>query len=145
MSRIPNRIEHEGKVVEITATTIVVEIISKSACAQCQAKGVCAASEESVKQIEIPLTISTLAVDYEVGEEVKVILSSSLGIQAVWVAYVVPLILLLSSIFVFSSLNFGDLKTGLFSLAVVAVYYVGVFLFRNKLSKIFTFSIEKSR
>ena len=32
---------------------------------------------------------------------------------------------------------------GLASLGIVALYYLGVFLFRDKISKIFTFSIEK--
>lgn len=145
MSRIPDRIEHEGRIIEISENFISVEILSKSACAGCHAKGVCAASDESVKVVEVPLTISTLAQDYSVGETVNVILKQSLGIQAIWIAYVVPLVLLVISLFVFSSLKMGDLNTGLFSLGVLALYYAGVFLFRNKLSKIFTFSIEKTK
>lgn len=145
MSRIPDRIEHEGRIIEISENFISVEILSKSACAGCHAKGVCAASDESVKVVEVPLTISTLAQDYSVGETVNVILKQSLGIQAIWIAYVVPLVLLVISLFVFSSLKMGDLNTGLFSLGVLALYYAGVFLFRKKLSKIFTFSIEKTK
>ena len=46
-------------------------------------------------------------------------------------------------ILVFSLAGAGELAMGLGSLGIVALYYLGVFLFRNKLSKIFIFSIEK--
>jgi len=119
--------------------------VSKSACAACHAKAVCAASDESVKVVEIPYTISSLTEDYQVGDRVNVVLRQSLGIRAIWIAYVVPLALLLLSIFIFSATGVGELRTGLFSICTVALYYVVVFLFRNKLSKIFTFTIEKAK
>ena len=68
---------------------------------------------------------------------------SAMGTQAVWLAYVVPLILLMASILVFSLCGAGELLMGLGSLGVVALWYLGVFLMRNKISKIFIFSIEK--
>ena len=36
-----------------------------------------------------------------------------------------------------------ELATGLGALGAVALYYLGVFLFRDRISKIFIFSIEK--
>lgn len=136
------RIEHEGRVVAISKDYISVEIVSKSACAACHAKSVCAASDESVKIIEIPYDISTLSADYKVGDSVNVVLSSSLGVRAIWFAYVIPLIVLLACIFIFSHIGVGELRTGLYSLGVVALYYAVLALFRNKFSKIFTFTIE---
>lgn len=144
-SKIPSRIEHEGRVVEISETTISVEIISKSACAACHAKSVCTASDETVKVVEIPYTISTLTEEYQIGDRVNVVLRQSLGIRAIWIAYVVPLALLLLAIYIFSAVGAGELRTGLFSICVVALYYAVVFLFKNKLSKIFTFTIEKAK
>lgn len=78
------RIEHEGKVVSISENYIGVEIVSKSACAACHAKGVCAASDEAVKVIEVPYDIATLSADYKIGDCVNVVLSSSLGVRAIW-------------------------------------------------------------
>ena len=137
------RIEHEGKVISIDKDYIGVEILNKSACAACHAKAVCGASDESVKVIEVAQDITTLAADYQIGEKVNVIMSSAMGTQAVWIAYVVPLIVLMASILVFSLFGAGELAMGLGSLGIVALYYLGVFLFRNKISKIFIFSIEK--
>jgi sigma-E factor negative regulatory protein RseC len=137
------RIEHEGRVIAVNKDYISVEIVNKSACAACHAKAVCGASDEAVKVIEIAQDFSTLAGDYQVGETVNVIMSSAMGTQAIWIAYVIPLIVLMASILVFSLCGAGELLMGLGSLGVVALYYLGVFFLRNRISKIFIFSIEK--
>ena len=137
------RIEHEGKVVSVDKDYIAVEILNKSACAACHAKGVCGASDQSVKVVEVAQDIKTLTEDYQVGETVNVVMSSAMGTQAIWLSYVVPLIVLMASIGVFSLCGAGEVLMGLGSLGIVALYYLVVFLCRNKISKIFTFSIEK--
>ena len=137
-----DRVEHDGIVVGISDSSISVEIVSKSACASCHAKSVCAVGDSAVKIVEVPLTIGTMAADCKIGDSVKVVLDSSLGVNAVWLAYVAPLALLLASILAFSSVGVRDLYTGLFSIGVVALYYVVLSFFRNRLDRIFTFSIE---
>ena len=47
------RIEHEGRVIAVDKDYISVEIVNKSACANCHAKGVCGASDEAVKVVEV--------------------------------------------------------------------------------------------
>ncbi len=137
------RIEHDGTVVAVDKDYISVELLSKSACAACHAKGVCGASDEAVKVVEVAQDITTLSEDYQVGEKVNVVMSPSMGLQAIWLAYVIPLIVLLASILVFHLCKAGELVMGLGTLGIVAVYYFGVWLFRNKISRIFIFSIEK--
>lgn len=137
------RIEHEGKVISVDKDYISVEILNKSACAACHAKAVCGASDQAVKVVEVAQDISTLAADYQVGETVNVVMSSAMGTQAIWLAYVVPLIVLMASILVFSLCGASELAMGLGSLGIVSLYYLGVYLFRNRISKIFIFSIEK--
>lgn len=138
-----NNIEHPGVVTSITNEFITVEILNKSACAACHAKGVCIASDESIKTIDIPQSISTLACDYQVGEEVKVLLKASLGARAVWITSVVPLMLLLATIFILTKIGVSELITGISVLAILAFYYFLIYLLKNKISKDFTFSIEK--
>ena len=137
------RIEHEGKVVSVDKDYIAVEILNKSACAACHAKGVCGASDQAVKVVEVAQDITTLTQDFQVGETVNVVMAPSMGAQAVWFAYVIPLMVLLASVTVFWLCGASELLMGLASLGIVALYYLGVFLFRDKISKIFTFSIEK--
>ena len=137
------RIEHEGKVVSVDKDYIGVEIVNKSACAACHAKGVCGASDASIKVVEVAQDITTLTEDYQVGETVNVVMRSSMGTQAVWLAYVVPLMVLMAAILVFWLCQASELVMGLGALGILALYYVGLFFFRNKISKIFTFIIEK--
>ncbi len=143
MSRTPQRIEHEGRIVEMDAQTISVEIVNKSACAACHAKGVCGASEEQVRTIVIPQTLATATAGYQVGDSVKLVLSATLGMKAVILAYGLPLLVLVAAIFVFSALGLQQLHVGLFSLAAVAVYYIIFAIFRDKLDKEFVFHIEQ--
>ena len=143
MAKKTDNIEHSGVVTSVTGEFITVEILNKSACAACHAKGVCIASDESIRTIDIPQSISTLACDYQVGEEVKVLLKASLGARAIWICYVVPLILLLAIIFIFTKIGVSELVTGITVLAILAVYYLFIYLFKNKISRDFTFSIEK--
>ena len=143
MSKTPARIVHEGKIVEMDKESISVEIVNKSACAACHAKGVCGASDEQVRTIVLPQTLATATAGYQVGDSVKLVLSASLGRKAVILAYGLPLLVLLVAILVFSALKLEQLYVGLFSLAAVAVYYIIFAIFRDKLDKEFVFHIEQ--
>ena len=131
-------IRHSGRILEITASTIVVEIIAEQACGSCSAASLCGMSEVKKKLIEIPATLG-----YEVGEEVWVLLKRSMGMKAVWLSYVLPLVLLMAAILILSDLGLSELLCGLGSIGVIALYYLLLFLFRNNLKKEYTFYIKK--
>lgn len=91
----------------------------------------------------LPQTLATATAGYQVGDSVKLVLSASLGMKAVILAYGLPLLVLLVAILVFSALKLEQLYVGLFSLASVAVYYIIFAIFRDKLDKEFVFHIEQ--
>lgn len=138
-----DKIEHEGIIREISKDYITVEFVSKSACAECHAKGFCVAGEEETRFVDVPYSISTLTEDYQVGERVNLVMSQSLGVSAVFISYAIPLVILIIFLLILSNTGLNELMVGLLSLAGVAVYYLLVFLFRDRLERIFTFSIEK--
>lgn len=137
------RIEHEGIVREISEDFITVEIVNKSACAACHAKGVCVAGEEEIRYVDVPYSISSLVEEFNVGDKINLVLNQSLGVQAVFISYAIPLVILILLLLILSNTGLSELMVGLLSLAGVAVYYLFVFLFRDRLERIFTFSIEK--
>lgn len=143
MSRKPSKIEHEGKIVSMDAQSIEVEIVNKSACATCHAKGVCGASEEQVRIIVIPQTLATATAGYQVGDTVKLVLSATMGLKAVILAYGLPLLVLLAAILVLSAIGLKQLYVGLLALAAVALYYIIFAIFKDKIDKEFVFSIEQ--
>lgn len=138
-----SRISHEGIITAISETAAEVEILNKSACAGCHAKAVCSASDEQVKTIEVPLTLASLSAHFQVGDRVLVILAPSLGTKAVFLAYGIPLILLLLAMVIASACGLSELYVGLTGIAVVIFYYLVLAFFKDKLKKEFTFSIEK--
>ncbi len=132
-------ISHIGKVVDISADTISVEILSESACASCHARMMCSAADGKVKIIQLPRRQTD---NYSVGDRVNVILKRTMGYKAVWISYVIPLIILMVLLLTLSQLLHNELVTGIAGIAGVMLYYFIVYLCRGKLEKDFVFTIE---
>ena len=139
MSR-KNEIVHSGKILEITPDFTTVKILVSSACAACHAKGLCGMSEEEEKVIMVPTDPYTV---YQVGEEVQVVTKMSMGLKAVWISYVIPLLILMILILSLSSVIGNEVVIGLVSVAGVALYYLGVWLLRDRLADEFVFYIRQ--
>ena len=135
-----NEISHIGRVKEMTPESTVVEIISSSACSACHAKGLCGVSEEKVKDIEVP---TDPYATWNVGDEVRAMLRQTMGLKAVWISYVVPLLILMILILTLSAVNVKEIYAGLVSIAAVAVYYLVIYLLRNRLAKDFVFYLKE--
>ena len=133
-------ISHIGKIVEMNPQFTTVEIVSEAACASCHAAGLCGLSEYKTKAVQVP---TSTTVFYEPGEEVEVVLKASMGHKAVWLAYVLPLVILLAGILVSLKLGAGELVSALVALAAVGLYYLGIYLLRDKLQDEYIFTIRK--
>ena len=138
-----NEIRHKAKVVEITPDFTTVEIMVSSACAECHAKGLCGMSEEEQKLIALP---TDPYATYSVGDEVDLCTKMTMGMKAVWISYVIPLIvlmiLILSLSAVFAGSGHKELIAGLGSLAGVGLYYLVIWLLRDRLNSEFVFYIK---
>ena len=132
-------ITHRGRIVDITPEVTLIEIISESACSSCHAKSLCSLSDSKRKTVEV----RTRGWDsYNVGDEVDVELKASMGFKAVWLGYVIPLFVLLAVLMTLLQLGRGELFSGLVGIGSVAVYYIVLWLFRNRLRNEMTFSIK---
>lgn len=134
-----NEIVHSGKIVDITPDFTTVQIIASSACSECHAKGLCGMSEEQEKIIMLPTDPYT---PRQVGEEVQVKTKMTMGLKAVWISYVIPLVILMILILSLSAVIDNEFLRGGIAIAGVAVYYFFIWLFRDKLSNEFVFYIE---
>ncbi len=132
-------ISHEGRIVEITPEFTSVEIISSSACAACHAKGLCGFSEEESKLVVLPTDPYT---EYKVGDTVNLALKQTMGLKAVWISYVIPLIILLIIVLTLCAVNVNELIAGLSGVGAVLVYYFVIWLLRDKLKNEFVFYIK---
>ena len=128
-------IEHEGVIIDISPDFITVEIMNKSACGACAAKGACSLGEVEAKVVEVA---NTGYIMYEPGERVNVMLA-----KALYISYLIPLLILVAILLSLSAAGAGDLLTGLAILGGLALYYLIVYLFRERFRKEYVFTIEK--
>lgn len=132
-------IRHRGKIVDIDPLVTKVEILRTSACSACHAKELCGFSEEEKRIVDV----ATSGFDpHQIGEEVTLCMKKSMGMKAVWIAYVIPLVILVISVLVLSAFGLGELAMGLGAIAAVALYYVVILCFRDRLSNEFIFYIK---
>lgn len=140
MSQKAKTVDHIGKVQEITSTDVMVSIINHSSCSACHAKGSCGMVDSTEKVVVVHKPNH----GFVVGQDVKVILRQSLGFRALFYGYVVPFLLVLLILIVLSAFNVPEGRAGLASLAMLVPYYFGLYIFKDKLSKQFTFEIEST-
>ena len=133
-------ITHSGRIIEITPEFTTVEIISESACSACHAKGLCGLGESKVKAVQLP----TRGWDsFEVGDEVQLVLKATMGHKAVWLAYVIPLLVLLAVLLGLLTVGAGELASALAGFGAVAAYYLALWLCRKRLQNEYIFNIKQ--
>jgi len=133
-------VSHLGVVESIDANGVLVRIESAAACGACHAKAGCAMSGAQEKLIQVRPSLQ----QFEVGEEVNVVMKQSLGTRAVMLAYVLPLVVLVASLLILFSVGLPEGIAGLLSLGILAAFYATLYFFRSKLDKEFNFNIEKT-
>ena len=132
-------ISHKGNVISTDGDKVLVEIISKSACAACHAAGLCGLAESQKKIIEVPKLRGT---EYSIGQEVEVCLAPKTGLKAVLLSYVIPVMILVILILSLSLAGLGELACGAFSVFGVALYYLVLYLCRGRLAEGYEFFIR---
>ena len=136
-----NNIKHLGIVESIDGSHVRVKILQSSACSTCSVKGHCNISETKEKIIDIHDKES--ADCCSVGQEVMVCGTTSMGMKAVVLAFVLPFIVLLAALFVTMRVTDGDeAASALVSLCTLIPYYIIIYLLRNRISRTFSFTLE---
>lgn len=133
-------IDHTGIIRKIEGNVIFVRIIQESACAGCHAKGLCSASDKKEKTIEI---YTEQAAEYQVNEKVIVSAELSLGLKAVLLAFVFPLLIVVTALAAGNSLRWNDSTSGTVGLALLIPYYTILYYFRERIKKKFVFTLKK--
>lgn len=133
------QVRHTGKVVDMNPQFTTVQIVSQSACASCHAAGLCGLSEYAEKAIRVPADRHAA---YGVGDEVDVVLEASMGMKAVWLAYFFPLLVLLAVALGLIALGVPEVWAGLSGIAAVGLWYLGLWLLRDRLRDEYVFTIR---
>ena len=133
-------ISHKGRIVRMTPQLTTVAIEQHGACGSCHAAGLCGMADVAEKAVELP---TDPYAPYGVGDEVELVLKASMGMKAVWLAYFLPLVVLLAVILGLIALGVGEVVAGVSGIAAVGVYYSLLWLFRDRLRNEYVFTIKR--
>ena len=155
-------IKHDGIIIALNEDgTALVRIVQTSACATCKAKAMCASAESVEKEMTVQLTVDSLQLT--VGDAVEVMVQQKMGWKAVVLAYLLPFFVMLAVMFVGDGLlamgdgllAMGDGQLamgdgakreavlGTVALCAMALYYLVLGMFKDKLQKEFSFTARK--
>ena len=134
-----NTIKHQRIVENINGSHLQVRIIQTSACASCSIKGHCSSADTKEKLIDV--TDDNVS-SYQPGDRVWVIGELSMGVMAVLLAFILPFLVLIFSLFIFMAIWNDELGSALCSLALLIPYYYILWLNKSRLGKKFSFSIS---
>lgn len=132
-------ITHDGVVIKTDGQKVHVQIVSHSACSGCHARGACTASDSKEKVI----IAESEGVQYNIGDRVTIIGSNSAAWYAVRLAFIYPIIASFAVLFGMIAITADEVLACLVCLAVLGVYYLLLFLLRNKIEHKFIFTLQR--
>ena len=140
LTNTPDRITHAGHVTEVFESGVDVAIVSEAACGSCTMKRACGMDESKEKIITV---FTPDANAYRVGEEVTVSMTQAMGTKAILYVYILPVIVILTVLVVLIQTGVSEMISGLVALAMLVVYYLSVYLLRNRIEREIRFQINK--
>lgn len=130
-------IEHDGIVENTSNGSVTVKIISVSACSACHAKGFCSLSEMKEKTVIVPGLY-----DVNHGDNVIIRMKKSMGYKALFLGYILPMILFIAALVTLGLVSKSEITTGLGAIAVLVLYYILLRFFRKTIDSKFTFTLK---
>ena len=132
-------IRHTGIVLSVHGEMAHVQIVQTSACSACKAKSLCMSSESQAKEMD-----AVMLEPMTVGDQVEVEVRERLAWRAVLLAYLLPFVVMLAIIAILDfATPWSEAVVGSLSLCGIALYYIGLSFFKDRLQKQFTFTARK--
>ena len=135
-------IKHDGIIIALNEDgTALVRIVQTSACAACKAKAMCASAESAEKEMTVVLLGDE---QWAMGNEVEVMVQQKMGWKAVVLAYLLPFFVMLAVMLIGNAIwAVREEILGTVALCAMALYYIVLGLFKDKLQKEFSFTARK--
>ena len=134
-----NVISHTGIIDRIDEGMARVRIVQHSACSSCKVASYCSSAESKEKIINVRCTDGNR---YHVGENVTVMAAQAVGTKAVVIAFVIPLVLILTVIAVVLYFTGKEATAALSGLAALIPYYAVLYMLKSQLERQLTFYLN---
>lgn len=135
-----NKIKHAGVVDGVEGECVRVRILQSSACSACKVAAHCNASETKEKIIDV---MDADASHYQKGDQVMVVADTAVGFRASLYGYLLPLVLMVVTLVAVLAASHSEGLAALSALGILVLYYVLLFLMRNKLRNRLSFTLER--
>lgn len=133
-------VKHQGMVEKVTAKRVVVNIMTRSACAHCQYTKSCGMADSQSRKVEVA---NNYQESFSEGEYVTVWMKESLGFKALFLGYLLPFILMLTIIISLFAYTGNEGLAGIAGIGILFPYYFILYLQKDKIKNAFHFHLEK--
>lgn len=140
--QIIHKVRHNGVIAAIDSNRVKVDIVQTSACASCKIANRCSASEMKVKTIDVYDVVNPNK--FHVGQEVIVCASMNMAKQALFLGFVIPLVILIMSVVLIYKFTHNEANSAIFGLVSLIPYYTVIYMFKDKLKQQLRFWIEEN-
>ncbi len=134
-----NNIRHSGIIDSINGSVVRVRILQTSACAACKVASHCNAAESKEKLVDVAVADGKVR---QVGDRVTVCASRHVVSRAMLLAFALPLALMVVTLVAVMLLTGDEGTAGLSALLVLVPYFLTVWLFRGRIGRQVSFSLE---
>lgn len=132
-------VEHIATITSIRSGAISVELSPGHNCNGCGIAAMCGAKGETIA-LELRVNDASL---FAVGERVRLIANDRSTWRAIWIGLLVPSLLLCAAVIGLLAAGIGQLVVACVGVAVVAVYYASLYMFRSRVVDRLSWTIEK--
>ena len=136
-----NKISHEGIVQAVDDHGVKVRIVQSSACASCKVASHCSAVESKEKVVDVRCT--NAMEKYQTGDRVTISMSTKNGRDAVVMGFILPFLILVSILVLCLFITGDEGIAAVVSIGSLLPYYLLLWVFRDKMSKRFSFHIDE--
>ena len=132
-------IRHEGIVERIDGEMAHIRIVQTSACSACKARNMCMSAESQEKEMD-----AVMLEPMQPGDQVEILVRERLAWKAVLLAYILPFVVMVALIAILDILTpWSEAIVGTISLCGIALYYIGLSVFKHRLQTQFSFTARK--
>ena len=136
------RIKHEGIIQSIDDQGIHVRITQMAACASCKVASQCQMSDKKEKIVDVENHGSS---HMKEGDNVMVYTEEAMGFKAVFLAFILPFLLMIGALVVVSAITHDEPLAALSGIVILIPYYWVLFTRKEKLKKQFQFKLETNQ
>jgi sigma-E factor negative regulatory protein RseC len=132
------KVTHQGVIDDITTNTVKVRIQTTGSCLHCSSKEQCISSSGESRVISVENYNGS---DFKKGDMVTLVGEKGDGLTAVFYAYFLPFLLVITTLMVANLFIYNELVSGLVALGILLPYYLLLWLNKKSLQQKFTYKI----